>query len=152
MATRETENNAYAKFWGDKLRALWYVMVFSGVVNYWWTASNWDNRRAGKLKTNKGMYIWMVHYCEQNRTSVYLTNTWVLGVLHGVGLRVFISPSCMLNEQWIFHDNSSVFGQIAKIFDWIELFQRRSYMKFKKTVQKCLECEFTAHYVCRSLE
>ena len=29
----ETENNAYAKFWGDKQRALWYVMVFSGVVN-----------------------------------------------------------------------------------------------------------------------
>ena len=33
MARRETENNAYAKFWGDKQRALWYVMVFSGVVN-----------------------------------------------------------------------------------------------------------------------
>ena len=32
MAPRETENNAYAKFWGDKQRALWYVMVFSGVV------------------------------------------------------------------------------------------------------------------------
>ena len=30
---RETENNAYAKFLGDKQRALWYVMVFSGVVN-----------------------------------------------------------------------------------------------------------------------
>ena len=27
------ENNAHAKFWGDKQRALWYVMVFSGVVN-----------------------------------------------------------------------------------------------------------------------
>ena len=34
MAPRETENNAYAKFWGDKQRVLWYVMVFSGVVNY----------------------------------------------------------------------------------------------------------------------
>ena len=33
MAPRETENNAYAKFWGDKQRALWHVMVFSGVVN-----------------------------------------------------------------------------------------------------------------------
>ena len=33
MAPRETEDNAYAKFWGDKQRALWYVMVFSGVVN-----------------------------------------------------------------------------------------------------------------------
>ena len=34
MAPRETENNAYAKCWGDKQRALWYVMVFSGVVNW----------------------------------------------------------------------------------------------------------------------
>ena len=33
MAPRETKNNAYAKFWGDKQRVLWYVMVFSGVVN-----------------------------------------------------------------------------------------------------------------------
>ena len=33
MAPRENENNAYAKFWGDKQRVLWYVMVFSGVVN-----------------------------------------------------------------------------------------------------------------------
>ena len=33
MAPREAEDNAYAKFWGDKQRALWYVMVFSGVVN-----------------------------------------------------------------------------------------------------------------------
>ena len=28
MAPRETENNAYAKFWSDKQRTLWYVMVF----------------------------------------------------------------------------------------------------------------------------
>ena len=33
MAPRETENNAYSKFWWDKQRALWYVMVFFGVVN-----------------------------------------------------------------------------------------------------------------------
>ena len=33
MVPRETENNAYAKFWGDKKRVLWYVMVFSEVVN-----------------------------------------------------------------------------------------------------------------------
>ena len=33
MAPRETENNASAKFWDDKQRVLWYVMVFSGVVN-----------------------------------------------------------------------------------------------------------------------
>ena len=34
MAPRETDNNAYAKFWGDKERALWHVMVLSGVVNW----------------------------------------------------------------------------------------------------------------------
>ena len=33
MAPRETENDAYAKFWGDKQRTLWYVIVFSEVVN-----------------------------------------------------------------------------------------------------------------------
>ena len=32
MAPRETEDNPYEKFWGDKQRALWFVMVFSGVV------------------------------------------------------------------------------------------------------------------------
>ena len=35
MAPRGTENNAYAKFWGDKQTALWYVMVFPGVVNWY---------------------------------------------------------------------------------------------------------------------
>ena len=35
MSPRENENNAYAKFWGDNERALWYVMVFSGVVNFY---------------------------------------------------------------------------------------------------------------------
>ena len=34
MVPRETKNNAYAKCWGDKQRALWYVMVFSVVVNF----------------------------------------------------------------------------------------------------------------------
>ena len=33
MAPRETENNASAKFWCDKQRAFWYVMVFSEEVN-----------------------------------------------------------------------------------------------------------------------
>ena len=33
MAPREIENNAYVKFWVDKQRAIWYVMVFSGVAN-----------------------------------------------------------------------------------------------------------------------
>ena len=49
MAPRETENNTYAKFWGDKKRALWYVMVFSGVVNCFWVRY-WG--RAGQLLAN----------------------------------------------------------------------------------------------------
>ena len=36
MAPRETENNAYAKFWSDQQTVLCYVMVFSGVVNSLW--------------------------------------------------------------------------------------------------------------------
>ena len=44
MAPRETENNAYAKFWGDKQRALWYVVVFLewsiAIVSYFSQASN----------------------------------------------------------------------------------------------------------------
>ena len=41
MTPRGTENNAYAKFWGDKQRALWYVMVFSPPDNraLWYGAS-----------------------------------------------------------------------------------------------------------------
>ena len=33
MAKRQTENNAYAKFWSDQQRLLWHVMAFSVVVN-----------------------------------------------------------------------------------------------------------------------
>ena len=33
VAPRETENNAYAKFWSEQQRVLWYVIVFSVVVN-----------------------------------------------------------------------------------------------------------------------
>ena len=54
----ETENNAYAKFWGDKQRALWYVMVFlerSILVDYTGksAAGNWkrSRKRMRDLKT-----------------------------------------------------------------------------------------------------
>ena len=33
MAPKETVNNASAKFWGDKQRALCYVIVFSGTFS-----------------------------------------------------------------------------------------------------------------------
>ena len=57
MAPRETENNAYAKFWGDKQRVLWYVMVFSGVVNRLLAPErvtfNWKNVTANKSKLHE---------------------------------------------------------------------------------------------------
>ena len=37
MAPRETENNAYAKFSSDQQRVLWYVTIFSVVVNLQYT-------------------------------------------------------------------------------------------------------------------
>ena len=45
MAPRETENNTYAKFWGDKQRALWYVMVFLE----WSIPMRWSWARFGIL-------------------------------------------------------------------------------------------------------
>ena len=42
MAPRETENNAYAKFWGDKQRTLWYVMVFLE-----WSITSYCNSQQG---------------------------------------------------------------------------------------------------------
>ena len=45
MAPRETENNAYSKFWGDKQRALWYVMLFFVVVNERIQANNNKNKK-----------------------------------------------------------------------------------------------------------
>ena len=36
MAPRETENNAYTKFWGDKQRVLWYVMTFNACSGQFW--------------------------------------------------------------------------------------------------------------------
>ena len=55
MAPTETENNAYAKFWGDKQRALWYVMVFSGVVS--WLSYKENQARLRRQRT------WMVACC-----------------------------------------------------------------------------------------
>ena len=50
MAPRETENNASAKFWDDKQRVLWYVMVFSGVVNSLAVRAERDSIQSTKFK------------------------------------------------------------------------------------------------------
>ena len=36
MAPRETEDNAYAKFWSDEQKSIMVCYGISGVVN-WWT-------------------------------------------------------------------------------------------------------------------
>ena len=33
-----SQGNAYTKCWGDKQRALWYIMVFSSVVVSWFVS------------------------------------------------------------------------------------------------------------------
>ena len=43
MAARETENNAYAKLWGDKQRESWYVVVF-----LYWSKNGGRGRRRRK--------------------------------------------------------------------------------------------------------
>ena len=53
-APRETENNAYANFWVDKQRALWYVMVFSGVVNCYGESLN---QSAGEKSLSKNVNV-----------------------------------------------------------------------------------------------
>ena len=52
MAQRETENNAYAKFWGDKQRALCYVMVFSAVVNCIAQTVQWRSSKQQRFRVN----------------------------------------------------------------------------------------------------
>ena len=51
MAPRETENNAYAKFWGDKQRAIYMVFyAFFVVVNKRIQANN-NNKKMGWAAT-----------------------------------------------------------------------------------------------------
>ena len=62
MAPRETEDNAYTKFWGDKQRALWYVMVFlewsitvyNFVLRYKdvYSANFWEHKYRAEMKEN----------------------------------------------------------------------------------------------------
>ena len=51
MAPRETENNAYAKFWGDKQRTLWYVMVFLE-----WSMLQCPETQADRTETGNGAW------------------------------------------------------------------------------------------------
>ena len=54
MAPIETENNAYTKFWSDQQRVLWYVMVFSVVVN----RSDVHNNNSARVSR------FFLHFCD----------------------------------------------------------------------------------------
>ena len=73
MAPRETENNAYAKFWGDKQRTLWYVMVFL----------EWSMTEIGRCVL--GHVIRLEYFTERQRlkeTRQFLSYIWCM--VHGV--------------------------------------------------------------------
>ena len=52
MAPRETENNAYAKFWGDKQIVLWYVMVFLewSIRRFYVVVVQWTSKKCTKKR------------------------------------------------------------------------------------------------------
>ena len=55
MAPRETENNAFAKFWSDQQRVLWYLMIFSVVVNLQYTDTHTHIHTYTLVKNNKAV-------------------------------------------------------------------------------------------------
>ena len=60
MAPRETANNAYAKFWDDKQKVLWCVVVFSGVINcdilHGYIICNFYHKLSNICKPEEGWY------------------------------------------------------------------------------------------------
>ena len=99
MAPRETENNAYAKFWGDKQRVLWYVMVFSGVVNSLSLSTLWQCKckfHCMKFKARTSLLLFKV-------VRTYLFARWLC---FWIG---FLAETCqpismifgILNKEWL---------------------------------------------------
>ena len=87
MAPRETENNAYAKFWDDKQRALSYVMVFAGVVNC----------------ANRGNYAMYKHKrkCKQKKMTFFYIScvgAWVCVPFHTQPKKSWFRPSNVLQH------------------------------------------------------
>ena len=83
IAPRETENNPYAKFGGDKQRALWYVMVFSGVVDAKCTHDHSifrtiDGSTRELLAKQLKKYIWPAasHFCSASCGRVWMNINW----------------------------------------------------------------------------
>ena len=108
MAPRDTENNTYAKFWGDKQRALWSVMVFSGVVN-----SPYLHK---KKKTN---WMFLVVVLKWRHRALALTVcllclTLKVPMVTNINFLLTISIHCQEIMLWelIKRDNALIFYQI----------------------------------------
>ena len=71
MTPRKTENNAYAKFWGEKQRALWYVMVFSVVVNSQKMPLSVFNRPERRMRIQNALRFSISCLTEHYKKEVY---------------------------------------------------------------------------------
>ena len=101
MAPRETGHNAYAKFWGDKQRALWYVMVFSGVVN---SSKQYYPKGKMKIKTNLHFRLanrWLnscSHFNKDRKKPITNTAQILGNFINGVNLQ---HKGARRRENWI---------------------------------------------------
>ena len=79
MAPRETENNAYAKFWGDKQRALWYVIVFLewSICRRLSEKNSFRKFRAGAAKKSDRK-AWVILHVQSVQNNVLLVKTHAL--------------------------------------------------------------------------
>ena len=68
MAPRETENNAYAKFWSDQQRVLWYVISWSGQLGEPFAAARFTNRDITLLQ--KDRVITTSKHAQSNTVSI----------------------------------------------------------------------------------
>ena len=68
MAPRETENNAYAKFWSDQQRVLWYVISWSGQLGEPFAADRFTNRNITLLQ--KDRVITTSKHVQSNTVSI----------------------------------------------------------------------------------
>ena len=79
MVPRETENNAYAKRWGDKQRALWYVMVFSVVVNFVPCWGFWFLQQS--MSHAQNIHVWSLR---EDYQVAFFFDTIILETIQGI--------------------------------------------------------------------
>ena len=85
MAPRETENNAQANFWGDQQRALWYVMVFSGVVN--------SDNKTDPNTVQKEVLLILPYFGLQSRILTKQLSAWINKFYGWFDLQIFVQST-----------------------------------------------------------